>query len=67
LFKVGAEPAKTLFKMGHRGDVSKNQSGTPAIGTELFVNAVSFDAPIVKILYKNVAPENLGDKAFLDC
>ena len=36
------------------------------LAQELFANAVSFDAPVVKILYKNVAPENLGDKAFLE-
>ena len=33
---------------------------------ELFEEAVTFDAPVVKILYKNVAPENIRDPAFLE-
>jgi len=33
---------------------------------ELFNNAVTFDVPEVKILYKNVAPENVQDTRFLD-
>jgi hypothetical protein len=32
----------------------------------LFERAITFDAPLVKILYKNVAPENIRDKRFLD-
>jgi hypothetical protein len=33
---------------------------------ELFQSAIAFDAPVVKIVYKNVAPENIGDRKFLD-
>jgi hypothetical protein len=33
---------------------------------ELFNSAIAFEAPILKILYKNVAPENIRDKRFLD-
>ena len=33
---------------------------------EIFEGAISFNPPVVKILYKNVAPENLQDHGFLD-
>ena len=33
---------------------------------EIFANAISFNPPVVKILYKNVAPENLRDGGFHD-
>jgi hypothetical protein len=36
------------------------------LAKEVFDNAVSFDAPVIKILYKNVAPENIQDPAFLE-
>lgn len=36
------------------------------LAEETFESAVSFDAPVVKILYKNVAPENLRETAFLE-
>ena len=36
------------------------------LAKEIFENAISFDEPKVKILYKNVAPENLRDGTFLD-
>ncbi len=33
---------------------------------EVFADAISFDPPVVKIMYKNVALENLLDSGFLD-
>jgi hypothetical protein len=36
------------------------------LAQDIFECAISFDPPVVKILYKNVAPENLGDASFLD-
>jgi hypothetical protein len=33
---------------------------------EIFEGAISFDDPKVKVLYKNVAPENIRDPTFLD-
>jgi hypothetical protein len=33
---------------------------------EIFESAISFDEPKVKVLYKNVAPENIRDDAFLE-
>jgi hypothetical protein len=33
---------------------------------EIFESGISFDEPKVKVLYKNVAPENIQDRAFLD-
>lgn len=35
-------------------------------GDEIFSSTVSFEAPEVKALYKNVAPENLSDGRFLE-
>jgi len=35
------------------------------LAQEIFENAVSFDPPKVKVLYKNVAPENIDDGTFL--
>ncbi len=36
------------------------------LALELFNSAIQFDAPAVKILYKNVALENIRDKRLLD-
>ena len=33
---------------------------------EIFESGISFDEPKVKVLYKNVAPENIQDPAFLE-
>jgi hypothetical protein len=33
---------------------------------EILESGISFDEPKVKVLYKNVAPENIQDRAFLD-
>jgi hypothetical protein len=33
---------------------------------EIFTSGISFDEPKVKVLYKNVAPENIRDSAFLE-
>jgi hypothetical protein len=35
------------------------------LAQQIFEKAISFDPPVVKILYKNVAPENLRDGTFL--
>jgi hypothetical protein len=34
--------------------------------SDLFSSAVAFEPPVVKVLYKNVSPENIRDPAFLD-
>jgi hypothetical protein len=36
------------------------------LSMDIFKSAVTFDPPIIKILYKNVAPENIRDAKFLD-
>ncbi len=36
------------------------------IAQNIFESGISFDAPKVKVLYKNVAPENIQDPAFLE-
>lgn len=33
---------------------------------EIFESRINFDEPKVKVLYKNVAPENIQDRAFLE-
>jgi hypothetical protein len=33
---------------------------------DIFERAITFDKPKVKVLYKNVAPENIGDPKFVD-
>jgi hypothetical protein len=36
------------------------------VAQDLFDSAITFDAPIIKVLYKNVSPENIQDGRFLD-
>ncbi len=36
------------------------------LANEIFEGAIAFDEPKVKVLYKNVAPENIRDPTFLD-
>ena len=36
------------------------------LAQEIFESAISFDEPKVKVLYKNVAPENIRDGTFLE-
>ena len=36
------------------------------LAKEIFDKAITFDKPVVKILYKNIAPENVQDAAFLE-
>jgi hypothetical protein len=36
------------------------------LASKIFEDAISFDEPKVRVLYKNVAPENIRDPAFSD-
>lgn len=36
------------------------------VAHDIFEGAISFDEPKIKVLYKNVAPENIRDDAFLE-
>ena len=36
------------------------------VAQKIFENGISFDDPKVKVLCKNVAPENIRDSTFLD-
>ena len=62
----GQNPPKHFSRWGIEVTSAKIRAELQRLAQGIFVNAVSFDAPVVKILYKNVAPENLGDKAFLE-
>jgi hypothetical protein len=50
----GSDPTKENV----RGELQR-------LAHEIFEGAISFDEPKVKVLYKNVAPENIHDPAFL--
>lgn len=59
-------PPKYFARWGIEATPEKIKAELQRLAQEIFESAVSFDAPVVKILYKNVAPENLRDSAFLD-
>lgn len=59
-------PPSHFSRWGIEATSAKIRAELQRLAQELFANAVSFDAPVVKILYKNVAPENLEDRAFLE-
>ena len=42
------------------------EPGLERFAQQIFESGITFDEPKVKVLYKNVAPENIQDPAFLD-
>jgi hypothetical protein len=58
-------PPKHFARWGIEATPENIETDLQRLAQEIFDTAVSFDAPVVKILYKNVAPENLRDNAFL--
>ena len=64
--EVAAEPAEAFRAMGIEATSEKIRDELQRLAQELFKNAITFDAPVVKILYKNVAPENIRDNRFLE-
>jgi hypothetical protein len=58
-------PPKRFARWGIEATPEKIRTELQRLAQEIFESAVSFDPPLVKILYKNVAPENLRDSAFL--
>lgn len=59
-------PPKYFARYRIEATPAKIQIELQRLAQEIFTSAVTFDAPVMKILYKNVAPENLRDNAFLD-
>lgn len=59
-------PPKHFARWGIEPTPEKIKAELQKLAQELFQSAITFDAPAVKILCKNVAPENIRDKRFLD-
>jgi hypothetical protein len=59
-------PPKHFARWGIEATPEKIRVELQRLAQELFKSAITFDAPVVKILYKNVAPENIQDNKFLD-
>lgn len=58
-------PPKYFSRWGIETTPEKIRAELQRLAQEIFENAISFDEPKVKLLYKNVAPENIRDGAFL--
>jgi hypothetical protein len=59
-------PPKHFARYGIEPVPEKIKADLQHLAKVIFDNAITFDAPIVKILYKNIAPENVRDGSFLD-
>jgi hypothetical protein len=59
-------PPRHFSRVGYRADAPKHQGRTRAVRAGNFESGITFDEPKVKVLYKNVAPENIQDRAFLE-
>jgi len=58
-------PPKYFARWGTEATPENIRVELQRLAQEIFESAVSFDEPKVRILYKNVAPENLRESAFL--
>jgi hypothetical protein len=59
-------PPKFYDRWEIRPSVAQMTEDLERFSDEIFSNTISFEAPEVKALYKNVAPENLSDGRFLE-
>jgi hypothetical protein len=59
-------PPKHFARWGIEPTPDKIRTELQKLARELFESAVTFDPPVVKILYKNIAPENIREARFLD-
>jgi hypothetical protein len=59
-------PPKHFARWGIEPTPEKIRAELQKLAQELFQSAITFDPPVVKILYKNVGPENIRDERFLD-
>jgi hypothetical protein len=58
-------PPKHFARWGIEVTPENIRAELQQLAGRLFNSAITFDAPVVKILYKNVAPENVRDDRFL--
>jgi hypothetical protein len=61
-----ANPPKSFSRWNIEPTEEAINSALQRFAHDIFEGAISFEAPKVKVLYKNVAPENIRDIAFLD-
>jgi len=59
-------PPKHFARWGIEATPEKIRAELQRLAQELFKRAITFEEPTVKILYKNVALENIRDKKFLE-
>ena len=59
-------PPKHFARWSIEATPEKIRGELQRLAQELFKSAITFDAPVVKFLYKNVAPENIRDNRFLE-
>ena len=57
-------PPKHFARWGIEPTPEKIRAELQKLAQELFQTAITFDPPVVKILYKNVAPENIRTRDF---
>jgi hypothetical protein len=60
------KPPKHFARWGIPPTPEKIRNELQRLANEVFDSAVMFEAPVVKILYKNVARENVRDNSFLE-
>lgn len=59
-------PPKYFARWDIKPTAEKIAAELQRLAQEIFEEAVTFDKPVVRIVPKNVAPENIRDSAFLD-
>jgi hypothetical protein len=59
-------PTRLFARWGIEPSLEKIKVELQRLAKEIFDSAVTFDAPVIKILYKKVAPENVRDSSFLE-
>lgn len=58
-------PPEHLLQLYARPSSDDLKSALQSLARRMFEEAIDFDPPVVKVLYKNVAPESLEDAEFL--
>lgn len=64
--KWARRPPKHFARWAIEPTPENIKSELQRLARKIFETAVTFEAPVVKVLYKNVAPENVRDKSFLE-
>lgn len=59
-------PPKHFARWGIEPTPEKIKIELQCLAKRIFESAIAFEAPVVRILYKNVAPENVRDISFLE-